>query len=197
MTIFLQIDLTILKILFSASLYLIYLIIHVNYSSDSVKREMYVTRLNMSQCNRLAFQSAVSAVDYFRLPLNHSWPITHPVLHCDKPLATVYQYNSCLILLVICNGVRYESHPINLILVALMQAACIYINNKSLQTLLCITHFVVLPLYTARQLCGITPPLYPLFLAATGNLCQFHHGTPCNFQKPPLTKFHCPPVILS
>ena len=39
-------------------------IIHVDYSSDSVKREMYVTRRNMSQRNRLAFQSAVSAVDW-------------------------------------------------------------------------------------------------------------------------------------
>ena len=39
-------------------------IIHVDYSSDSVKREMYVTRRNMSQRNRLAFQYAVSAVDW-------------------------------------------------------------------------------------------------------------------------------------
>ena len=59
-------------------------IIHVDYSSDSVKREMYVTRRNMSQRNRLTFQSAVSAVDgqmiYSETDMQNAFSLFHSKL---------------------------------------------------------------------------------------------------------------------
>ena len=39
-------------------------IIHVDYSSKGAKTESYYTRRNMSQRNRLAFQNAISAIDW-------------------------------------------------------------------------------------------------------------------------------------
>ena len=40
-------------------------------------------------------------------------------------------------------------------------------------------------IYTAHQLCGVTPPVRPFFLAAGVNLCYFHQSAPGNFQKSP------------
>ena len=78
-------------------------IIHVDYSSDSVKKEMYVTRRNMSQRNRLAFQNAVSAVDwqmiYSETDMQNAFSLFHSKLielyckHFPKQKIT-YKYNN-------------------------------------------------------------------------------------------------------
>ena len=78
-------------------------IIHVDYSSKGAKTESYYTRRNMSQRNRLAFQNAISAIDwqmvYSETDMQNAFSLFHSKLvalyhkHFPKQKIT-YKYNN-------------------------------------------------------------------------------------------------------
>ena len=78
-------------------------IIHVHYSSNGAKTESYYTRRNMSHRNRLAFQNAISAIDwkivYSETDMQNAFSLFHSKLielyHKYFPKQKItYKYNN-------------------------------------------------------------------------------------------------------